>query len=119
MLIKLHAKLEFSLVFKHFYILLVLLHVVLANMAEAPSVEDQLALLQRDEDLQLILNKLEGAERNQVWEIIKSTMEPLSKKEVGKTEGDGNESNEVKVEPSGAMNIAQSNIPKLGTFSGD
>ena len=81
-------------------------------MAEI-NVDDQLALLQSDEEAVAIFAKLEGADKAKLLELIKTSMTPV-KEELAP-------GGEV-VQPDGAVGSVTttlSNIPKLGTFSGD
>ena len=81
-------------------------------MAEI-NVDDQLALLQSDEEAVAIFAKLEGADKAKLLELIKTSMTPV-KEELAP-------GGQV-VQPDGAVGSVTttlSNIPKLGTFSGD
>lgn len=90
--------------------------VLFAHMADSQvKLEDQLALLERDENYVAIINKLEDADKNSLLHIIKSNFTPTEELKVAAT--GGGEAAQATVD--GKEAAPQVQIPKLGCFSGD
>jgi len=90
---------------------------VLIAMADVKA-EDQMALLERDEEFAGIVEKLQGGDKAKLLALIKSNMLPLEATQAPPGEPEGPPEGQPET-PVNANVVPQSNIPKLGTFSGD